>query len=99
MDLTPLMEAAQNGHMGVVQLLVSRGADVRLRDYRKRTAEQLAKAKGHEEVVVFLHGLGDEPPGYPSAPELEALLLPSYEASVQGSVKREDPDSHDEQQS
>jgi ankyrin repeat protein len=47
----PLHQAAQNGHAGVVRLLISKGADVLAEDKEGRTALRLAVENGHMTVV------------------------------------------------
>lgn len=51
---TPLMVAARGGNSKVVQTLLSHGARVNAKDRKERTAEALAKQKGHEDVVKIL---------------------------------------------
>jgi ankyrin repeat protein len=47
----PLHQAAQNGHAGVVRLLISKGADVLAEDNEGRTPLRLAVENGHTTVV------------------------------------------------
>jgi ankyrin repeat protein len=53
-DWTPLMIAAQTGHMEVVKVLLKAGASVGLRLSDGRTALSLATAKGHADVAALL---------------------------------------------
>lgn len=55
---TALMWAAENGHLGLVQLLVEAGADKELRDKCDRTALMFAAQAGKSAVVSYLlaHG-------------------------------------------
>jgi ankyrin repeat protein len=48
------MAAAEKGQADVVQILLSRGADVNARNARGRTAVMLAKKNGRTEVVKLL---------------------------------------------
>jgi ankyrin repeat protein len=52
---TALMIAAMKGNMGLVSLLVERGADVSLKDIRGQTAEDFARRKGFTEIAEFLN--------------------------------------------
>jgi ankyrin repeat protein len=63
---TPLILAACNGHVGMVQFLIQRGADVHAVDNLKYTALLDACEEGHAEVINVLvqHGVdvnGEEP--------------------------------------
>jgi len=51
---TPLMSAAWFGCLPAVHHLLGRGASVRLRDQQGRTAEDLARARSHPEIVELL---------------------------------------------
>jgi ankyrin repeat protein len=51
---TALHVAAYNGRIGVVRLLVSKGADVKAHDEHGRTAEQIATERGFKEVEDYL---------------------------------------------
>ena len=54
---TPLIAAAENGHLDAVKALVAGGADVSVRsDWDKCTALEAAKARGHDAVVAWFEG-------------------------------------------
>jgi ankyrin repeat protein len=67
-DDTALIHAAGGGHLSVVELLVSRGADVNLGTWAEpqpwrpdgawRTPLRMAEAGGHREVADFLRAHG-----------------------------------------
>jgi ankyrin repeat protein len=50
----PLHAAAANGSFDLVKLLLERGADVSLRTADGQTAADLAREKGHQEVLALL---------------------------------------------
>lgn len=50
----PLQLAAFKGNVDMVRLLIGEGADPYATGYLGQTAQELALAEGHEEVVVFL---------------------------------------------
>jgi ankyrin repeat protein len=52
--MTPLMHAAQGGHMDVVKLLLEKGADDKARNRRGETALQLAISEGHTDIAQHL---------------------------------------------
>ncbi|KAG6849023.1 hypothetical protein H0H93_011936 [Arthromyces matolae] len=54
---TPLHEAAKEGHLEAVQLLLHHGADPRLKDTDGKTALELARASDHVSVVETLEAL------------------------------------------
>lgn len=51
---TPLMEAAYNGQVDMVEILLQHGADPRLRDEEGRTAADHARAQGHASLAERL---------------------------------------------
>ena len=51
---TALCVAASRGHLGVCEVLVRHGADLRAKDIDNWTPEMVARAKGHSEIVHFL---------------------------------------------
>jgi ankyrin repeat protein len=57
-DCTPLMVAAIHRHVGVLRLLLERGADVNASDDMDYTALHHAADEGHEEVVSILLSRG-----------------------------------------
>jgi len=56
--VTPLHEAAANGHHEVSQLLFTQGADVDAQDKWKETPLHFAAAYGHPEVTMVLIAAG-----------------------------------------
>ncbi len=55
---TPLIAAAENGHLDAVKALIQAGADAAVRsDWDKWTALEAAKARGHDAVVTWLERL------------------------------------------
>jgi ankyrin repeat protein len=60
-DPSPLILAAERGHVGVVRLLLARGADVNATDSFGDTALHEAVCEGHEEVVSILLSCGADP--------------------------------------
>jgi ankyrin repeat protein len=57
--MTALMMASQNGHLGIAQLLVERGANVNAtKTDNGKTALMRACEKGHLETVRFLLSRG-----------------------------------------
>ena len=55
---TPLHSAAFAGHKEMVELLIARGADANIRDYRGRTALDLAEQQRHTEIAEMLRKHG-----------------------------------------
>jgi ankyrin repeat protein len=53
-NFSPLQAAAAYGRLEVVELLLSRGADPRAKDYKGRTPLELAESEGHDEVARLL---------------------------------------------
>ena len=51
---TPLLFAAQSPHLGVLELLISRGADIHARNNSGETALHLAAWYGHASVVQVM---------------------------------------------
>lgn len=58
---TPLMTAAAEGQLKVVQLLLKHGADPSLKDKDGDTAASFAKQKGHPDVVELLEKTSTPP--------------------------------------
>lgn len=54
LGFTPLMMAAEAGHLSTLQLLISQGADVNIRNKWNTTALMMAAKRGHEAVVRLL---------------------------------------------
>jgi ankyrin repeat protein len=57
-DMTALHWASRDGHLGCAQVLLERGADVRIQDKKKSTPLRYASDNGHLEVALLLleHG-------------------------------------------
>jgi ankyrin repeat protein len=55
---TPLIIAAQNNHVDIVQYLIEHGADLESRGMEGRTACQWAAKKRHSRVVTYLVSVG-----------------------------------------
>jgi ankyrin repeat protein len=53
-DFTPLMEAAQNGDLEIVNLLLASGADPQVVKSGGQTALDIAQAAGHQQIVDAL---------------------------------------------
>ena len=53
-QLTPLMIAAREGQLPVVQLLLQQGADARLRNNEKLSASQIAIRAGYERIAAVI---------------------------------------------
>jgi ankyrin repeat protein len=56
MDYTPLMGAAANARLDILELLLARGADPSLRTTDGKNAADLARDHGHEQVAARLAG-------------------------------------------
>jgi protein phosphatase 1 regulatory subunit 27 len=56
--MSALYDAAQEGHLKVVKLLVKRGASIHQADDEGVTPLQMAALKGHQEVVDYLMSKG-----------------------------------------
>ena len=54
---TPFLLASTNGHLGVIERVVEKGANVGARDQSESSALLLASGNGHAEVVKFLLSL------------------------------------------
>ncbi|KAF7592995.1 hypothetical protein BBP40_012154 [Aspergillus hancockii] len=57
----PLHEAAENGHVAVVELLLNKGVDPNCQHGRQGTPLHLAAERGHEAVVEMLIDQGADP--------------------------------------
>ena len=53
-NITPLMFAAQMGHLPVVKVLVQNGADLSVRNKAGRTPQEEAQHKGKQDVSWWL---------------------------------------------
>jgi ankyrin repeat protein len=58
---TPILVSAGNGYLGIVKLLLERGADVRALSPEGETPYELSLAYGHREISDLLreHGTGN----------------------------------------
>ena len=54
LGFTPLMMAAEAGHLSMLQMLISKGADINTRNKLNTTALMMATRAGHESAVQFL---------------------------------------------
>ncbi|KAJ8335791.1 hypothetical protein SKAU_G00391330 [Synaphobranchus kaupii] len=54
---TPLHDAAREGFLDTVKLLIQFQADISVKDYRSRRPIDLAQENGHLNVVYFLESL------------------------------------------
>lgn len=57
-DWTPLHAASYNGHIGVVEALLSKGADIDAKEWKGWTALHRASIKGHTDVATALLAAG-----------------------------------------
>ena len=57
----PLVEAAREGHRGVVRILLDAGAEVNKKDRTGSTALMMAAARGHRDVAKMLLDCGADP--------------------------------------
>jgi hypothetical protein len=57
---TALMMAAANGHLNVITLLMQRGADIWIKDSEKKTAMDIANAKGKTEAAERIRAMDEE---------------------------------------
>lgn len=64
LGLSPAHVAAEAGHLGALQALVARGADLSVISHEGWCPLGLAAAQGHLEVVRYLVGEGDSPSGF-----------------------------------
>jgi uncharacterized protein len=60
MDYTPLMGAAANARLEVLDLLLARGADVSRRTTEGKTAADLSREHGHDAVAARLQAIEEE---------------------------------------
>jgi len=54
---SPLMHAAAEGNLSVVEILVEFGADLSLKDVDGDDAESFARQAGHQQVADYLHSI------------------------------------------
>ena len=52
--ITPLMEAAANGHINIVEILIENGADVKAKSHNGLTALDFAETNKHKEIATIL---------------------------------------------
>ncbi|GAA6041380.1 hypothetical protein JCM8097_007694 [Rhodosporidiobolus ruineniae] len=64
---TPLHFAAANGHVGIIKLLLTYGADPRIAEKHGVTPDQLAVQNGHDEAAALLRSWAPPPPSNSSA--------------------------------
>ena len=57
-DWTPLGTSAANGHLGIVKLLIERGADIHAPNGHGLTPYQLSLREGHRKVADLLRKHG-----------------------------------------
>lgn len=51
---TPLTAACLNGHLDIVEILLKKGADINLVNGEKKTPHEVARERGHEDVLKTL---------------------------------------------
>jgi ankyrin repeat protein len=49
-----LLWASSRGRLSTVQLLIERGADIRIKNKEGKTAMDCAREKGHKDIVTLL---------------------------------------------
>lgn len=57
-EITPLIKAAQHGHLEIVKYLFGEGANIEDSDLYSNTALYFAAKKGHFEIASFLVASG-----------------------------------------
>lgn len=92
---TALHEAALNGHLDLVKLLVKHGADVNIQSFEmfKDTPLIDASANGHLDVVKYLLAHGSDPTicnakGLTAFESIEDSDLDEHEREIVGEIKR-----------
>ena len=97
---TPLMHAADKGHVLVVCELIRAGADVNMRDNTKQTAIHKASCSGHSSVVTTLIEAGanlDEQDANGVTPLMEAAYRGHHQVMlelIRGGIDVNDISSH-----
>jgi pectate lyase len=83
---TPLHSAVRAGHKDIVGSLITKGADVNAEDKWGRTPLQVAKDKGHTEIVELLrkHGAKEDSPASKESPKPTKSL---HEAASDGDIE------------
>lgn len=81
----PLIVAAEHGHLGVVRLLIEKGADPRATGVLGMTALRAAIQRGHDEVAAFLLSNGAE--GHVTSVRDTTLLMDAASGGHLGAVK------------
>ncbi len=61
LDSTPLHNAADHGHKGILEYLISEGADVNARNYYRHTPLHDAASAGRADIVKILLEAGADP--------------------------------------
>jgi cytochrome c biogenesis protein CcmG/thiol:disulfide interchange protein DsbE len=72
----PLHQAAADGDISQVKSLISRGADVNAKDELGQTPLQIAKSRGHADVVELLHRHEAKEPTSAGTPDRISSLRP-----------------------